>query len=72
MAENNFEIEEEIAVLGDYNREGFRTELNKVSWFNRKGRYDIRPWNKDHTLCKKGVSLSNEEFGALREFFKNQ
>lgn len=70
MAENNFEIEEELTPLGDYNREGFRMELNKVSWYNRKSRYDIRPWNKDHSLCKKGVTLSTEEFENLRDFLK--
>lgn len=66
MAEFNYEIVEEIAVLSE-NPKGWRKELNLVSWNERPPKFDLRDWAPNHKKMGKGVTLSNEEFAALKE-----
>lgn len=66
MAEFNYEIVEEIAVLSE-NPKGWRKELNLVSWNERPPKFDLRDWAPNHEKRGKGVTLSNEEFAALKE-----
>lgn len=66
MAEFNYEIVEEIAVLSE-NPRGWRKELNLVSWNERPPKFDLRDWAPNHEKMGKGVTLSNEEFAALKE-----
>ena len=66
MAEFNYEIVEEIAVLSE-NLKGWRKELNLVSWNERPPKFDLRDWAPNHEKMGKGVTLSNEEFAALKE-----
>ena len=66
MAEFNYEIVEEIAVLSE-NPKGWRKELNLVSWNERPPKFDLRDWSPNHEKMGKGVTLSNEEFAALKE-----
>lgn len=66
MAEFNYEIVEEIAVLSE-NPKGWRKELNLVSWNERPPKFDLRDWAPNHEKKGKGVTLSNEEFAALKE-----
>ena len=66
MAEFNYEIVEEIAVLSE-NPKGWRKELNLVSWNERPQKFDLRDWAPNHEKMGKGVTLSNEEFAALKE-----
>ena len=66
MAEFNYEIVEEIAVLSE-NPKGWRKELNQVSWNERPPKFDLRDWAPNHEKMGKGVTLSNEEFAALKE-----
>ncbi len=67
MAELKYEIVEQIAVLGESPR-GWTKELNKVSWNDYPAKYDIREWSPDHSRMGKGVTLSDEEFDALRRY----
>ena len=60
------EIVEEIAVLSVAGN-GWRKELNKVSWFGDKPKYDIRTWSEDHQIIGKGITLTEEELVALRD-----
>lgn len=64
--EFSYEILEEIAVLSE-NPKGWRKEFNLVSWNGRPAKFDIRDWAPDHEKMGKGVTLSNEEFAALKE-----
>lgn len=64
--EFSFEIVEEIAVLSE-NPKGWRKEFNLVSWNGRPPKFDIRDWAPEHEKMGKGVTLSNEEFSALKE-----
>ncbi|MGM0302842.1 hypothetical protein IGI66_002492 [Enterococcus sp. AZ048] len=70
MAEFNYEIVEEIAVLSE-NLKGWHKELNLVSWNERPPKFDLRDWAPDHEKMGKGVTLSNEEFAILKETLAN-
>ena len=70
MAEFTFEIEEKLLVLSE-NDKGWTKELNRVSFNGAPAKYDIRSWIPDHTKMGKGITLTNEEFKALVEAFKN-
>jgi hypothetical protein len=61
-----FEIEEHICVLSEA-ANGWKKELNKVSWNKADAKYDIRSWSDDHTKCSKGVTLTEEEMEILKE-----
>ncbi|GMA48261.1 YdbC family protein [Tetragenococcus muriaticus] len=62
----SYEILEEIAVLSE-NAKGWRKELNLVSWNGRPPKFDLRDWSPEHEKMGKGVTLSNEEFEALKQ-----
>lgn len=68
--EFSYEILEEIAVLSE-NDKGWRKELNIVSWNGRAPKFDLRDWGPDHEKMGKGITLSNEEFSALRQALKS-
>lgn len=69
MADFQYEILEEIAVLSA-NPKGWRKEFNLVSWNGRPAKFDIRDWAPNHEKMGKGVTLSNEEFEALKSALK--
>ncbi|HLQ40821.1 MAG TPA: YdbC family protein [Tetragenococcus sp.] len=62
----SYEILEEIAVLSENNK-GWRKELNLVSWNERPAKFDLRDWSPNHEKMGKGITLSNEEFEALKQ-----
>lgn len=64
--EFSYEIVEEIAVLSE-NPKGWRKELNLVSWNQRPPKFDLRDWSPEHEKMGKGVTLTNEEFEALKQ-----
>lgn len=46
---------------------GWKKEVNIVSWNGGDPKYDIRSWNQDRTKMGKGVTLSSAEIEKLRE-----
>lgn len=62
----SYEILEEVAILSE-NAKGWRKELNIVSWNERPPKFDLRDWSPEHEKMGKGITLSNEEFEALKE-----
>ncbi|EOT46569.1 MULTISPECIES: YdbC family protein [Enterococcus] len=66
MSEFSYEIVEEISVLSS-NAKGWQKELNLVSWNGRPPKFDLRDWGPNHEKMGKGVTLTNEEFAALKE-----
>lgn len=70
VEEFSYEIVEEIAVLSE-NARGWRKELNLVAWHGRPPKFDLRDWSPGHEKMGKGITLTNEEFQALREALKN-
>lgn len=66
MDKLSYEVLEHLAVLST-SPKGWRKELNLVSWNGRPPKFDIREWSPDHSKMSKGITLSNEEMGALKK-----
>lgn len=60
----DFDIEKHITVLQEESN-GWRKELNMVSWNNRDAKFDIRSWSEDHSKMSKGITLTKEEVERL-------
>lgn len=65
--EIKYDIIEELGVLSE-NAKGWRKELNLISWNGAKPKYDIRDWAPEHEKMGKGVTLTEEELKALKDF----
>lgn len=66
MASSKFEIEEHVAVISE-KENGWKKELNLVSWYGNEAKYEVREWNEDRTKMGKGVSLSKDDLRSLRD-----
>lgn len=70
MQKESFEIVERLGRLPDYqstsSSEPRHIEINRISWYGREPKVDIRAWNEDHSWCGKGILLSDEEWQALK------
>ncbi len=64
MADIKYEILYTIGVLSEKNN-GWKKELNLISWNDGEPKYDIRDWNSTHDKMGKGVTLSEEEAKEL-------
>ena len=62
----DFTIVDELGVLST-SPKGWTKELNLISWNGREPKYDIRDWAPEHAKMGKGVTLSEEEIGALKK-----
>lgn len=70
MGDLTYEIEKKLVVLST-NSKGWQKELNLVSWNNRPAKYDLREWSPEHDKMGKGVTLTEEEFQALKDALAN-
>mgnify|MGYP002524232275 CR=1 FL=1 len=66
MPEFKYEVLEEYGVFSENNK-GWTREVNLMSWNGGAPKYDIRDWAPDHEKMGKGITLSKEEFQALKE-----
>ncbi len=69
MEENRefkFSIVRHIGVLAE-GAKGWKKEVNLVSWNDRPVKLDIREWDENHVKMSRGITLSAEETGSLRE-----
>lgn len=62
-----FEIKENIGVIRKYPN-GWKKELNIVSWNSGEEKYDIRDWDETHEHMTRGITLTKEEFDKLKEY----
>lgn len=62
----SYEIIQHIAVLSE-NDNGWKKELNLISWNNREAKYDLRDWSEDHQKMGKGLTLSKKEVLELKK-----
>ena len=69
MADFKFEIVEHLGVLST-SPNGWSKELNRVSYNGAEPKFDLRSWSEDHEKMSKGITLSVDEFEALRELIK--
>lgn len=77
MAKNDemkFEIVQHFGVLKE-RKNGWKKEVNKVSWNDSEPKWDIREWNEDHDKMSRGITLNETEmenlFGILKIVFEN-
>ena len=70
MAEIKFEIVKHIGVLSEGNN-GWKKELNLVSWNDRAPKYDIRDWDENHEKMGKGITLSEDEIQNFVNLMNN-
>ena len=66
MADFKFDIVEHLGVISE-NPMGWTKELNLVSWNGARPKFDLRDWAPNHEKMGKGITLSNEEFEALKD-----
>ena len=71
MAGFKFEVVENVGVLSQKSN-GWKRELNFVSWNEREPKMDIRDWNPEHTRMGKGITLTEEEARILYELLKEE
>lgn len=74
MADNkefDFTIVDELGVLST-SPKGWTKELNLISWNGREPKYDIRDWAPEHAKMGKGITLSEEEIGALKKLLADR
>lgn len=45
---------------------GWKKELNLVSWNDRPPKFDIRDWDSNHDKMGKGLTLSTDELRELK------
>lgn len=69
MADIKYEVVEHIGVLSE-SAKGWKKELNRISWNGAIPKYDIREWAPGREKMGKGVTLSEEEFTALKNLLK--
>ena len=66
MAATSFEIKETIFSLPKKSEtDVYHTELNRVSWFGKEAKIDIRGWSDDHEKMTKGISLTAVSYTHL-------
>ena len=61
----NLTIVKQIAVISE-NSDGWRKELNVVSWRNQMPKYDIRSYAPDYSKISKGITLTADEMRELK------
>lgn len=66
MAEIKFEIKRSIGVIA-VSAKGWAKELNLVSWNDNAPKYDLREWDPNHEKMGKGLTLTADELGKLRD-----
>jgi len=65
MSDVKFEIVEAIGVLSTASN-GWKKELNRVSWNDSDPKMDIRSWSPDHTKMSKGITMTEQEINSLK------
>lgn len=65
-----YEVVEEIGVLSESSN-GWKKELNLVSWNERDPKYDIRDWSPDHERMRKGITFTADELVELRDLLND-
>lgn len=61
------EIVEQLLVIEERNA-GWNLELNLIKWNDGEPKYDIRPWNEDHSRSGKGLTLTLDNLRAIVKY----
>lgn len=71
MPEISYKIIKKLGVLSE-SKNGWKKEVNLISWNDRSPKYDIREWSPEGEKMGKGVTLSEEEMTILKEIMDNE
>ena len=63
-SEFKYEIKKYLGVLST-SRQGWKKEVNVISWNGRPEKIDIREWSPEHDKMSKGLSLTADEMDEL-------
>ena len=66
-----FQIEESLLVLSE-NSQGWKKEVNRVSWNGKEAKIDLRSWSPSHSRMSKGITLTDQEWQALVSLIKSK
>lgn len=67
MSDITVKVEKEFCVLSERSS-GWQLEFNLVSWNGNEPKYDLRPWNEDHSKCGEGITLTEDELKKLVDY----
>jgi hypothetical protein len=67
MPDITHDIQKHYGALSE-EKNGWRKELNLVSWNGRNPKLDLRDWAPDHEKMGKGITFTRDEAQKLREF----
>ena len=59
-----YKVESKEGIISTMSN-GWKKELNKVSWNDGEAKFEIRSWSKDHQRMGKGISFTEEELVTL-------
>lgn len=65
MAEPKWEMKKSLGVLSESN--GWKKEVNIISWNDKPPKIDIRSWDSEHKRMSKGITLNKEEVKRLKD-----
>jgi len=65
-----YEIEKILGTISE-GKNGWKKELNMVSWNGREAKFDLRDWSEDHQKMGKGITLTREEAKNLKEVLES-
>ena len=71
MNEVTFEIMEHIGVI-DARKDGWKKEVNVVSWNGGEPKIDIRDWSPDHERMSRGITLFEKDAKMLTKFLSER
>lgn len=63
----NYEVKRRIVTLSENQKTHWTKELNFISWNGATPKFDIRDWSPDHQKLSRGITLTEEEMGKIRE-----
>lgn len=66
MAYLKYEIKKKYGVIGE-SPNGWKKELNFVSWNERAPKFDIRDWEPGYKKMGRGVTLTKAEAAQLKK-----
>lgn len=69
MSSFKYEIIKKLGVLSE-NTNGWKREVNLISWNERPAKIDIRDWDPNNEKMSKGITLSDEEAENLLNILK--
>jgi hypothetical protein len=67
MTDITFDILKCYGILS-VEKNGWKKEINLVSWSGRNPKIDIRDWAPGHVKTGKGITLSREEAVKLQDY----